>query len=702
MNSTLTLQYPIWFTALCLVLGLVYALVLYLRDRSFKDASKTQKRFLPFMALLRFLGVSSIALLLLGPLLKKKFEQVQKPYIVIAQDNTESVKNAFLEGDSSKLSQQIQQLIDEFGDEVEIKQFLFEDKIIDKTVPDYTGKVTNISSTLEDIHNRFSYQNVGAIILATDGIYNEGSNPAYSSIKMDVPVYTVALGDTTPARDIKIDKVLHNSIAYKDDKFTIRADVSAFNAKGSRTVLNVYGGKGTSNKLYSKPINIDKERFFVSEEVILDAKAKGVQQYTISVSQIEDELSTANNIQKIYVEVLEGKQKILLLANSAHPDLTALKQAIEHNKNYEATVKYIDKFDGNINEVNLVIFHGLPAVNKSITALYDKLKQKSIPSWFIVSGQTNVNDLSKIQSIVKVSGASGAVNDVQSLVSGAFNLFTFDKSYSELIEDFPPLKSPYGDYSVSPTAQTFFNQKIGNIDTDYPLFAMEQANNYKTAVLTGEGIWRWRMFDYLKNKNFDAFNEIISKSVQYLAVKNDKRQFKINIPKNIYNENENISFDAELYNDSYELINEPEANIRVVNDEGKEYNFNFTKTANAYTLDAGKLPIGDYQFSGKTTYNGKELKSAGSFTIRELKLETVQTTADHNMLKLLAENYNGEMIKSNNIAGLAQKILKRDEVTPVLYHTYKSEPVINLKWLFFIILSFLALEWFLRKYNGGY
>jgi len=702
MNSTLTLQYPIWFTALCLLLGLAYALILYVKERSFKDASKSQRRFLPFMALLRFLGVSSIAFLLLGPLLKKKFEQVQKPYIVIAQDNTESVKNAFNEGDSTRLAQQIQQLKDEFGDEVEIKQFLFEDKIIDKTEPDYTGKVTNISGTLEDIHNRFSYQNVGAIILATDGIYNEGSNPAYSSIKMDVPVYTIALGDTTPARDIKIDKVLHNSIAYKDDKFTIRADISAFNAKGSRTVLNVYGGKGTSNKLYSKPINIDKERFFVSEEIILDAKVKGVQRYTISVSGIEDELSKANNVQKIYVEVLEGKQKILLLANSAHPDLSAMKQAIENNNNYEANIKYIDKFDGNLNEVNLVIFHGLPGSNGSISTVIDKLKRENIPSWFIVTGQTNVNDLGKLQSIVNISGASGAVNDVQPVISGGFNLFTFDGSYTKLIEDFPPLKSPYGDFKASPTSQTFFTQKIGTIETDFPLFAMEQSNNYKTAILVGEGLWRWRMFDYMKNKNFETFNEIISKSVQYLAVKNDKRQFKINIPKNIFNENENITFDAELYNDSYELINTPEAGIRIYDGEGKEYSYNFSKSSNGYSLDAGKLPVGEYQFSGKTVYNGKEMKSGGSFTIRELKLETVQTTADHNMLKLLADNYNGEMIKGGDLAGLAKKILGRDEVTPVLYHTYKAEPVINLRRLFFIILSFLALEWFLRKYNGGY
>lgn len=702
MDSMISLQYPLWFTGICVLLGLIFAIILYFRDRTFKDAEKSQRRMLPFMALFRFLGITSIALLILGPLLKKKFEQVQKPYVVIAQDNSESIANSFEDGDSTNFANNLDALVEQLGEEVEVKRFVFDEKLLDQEHADYTGKITNLSATIEDIYNRFSHQNVGAIVLATDGIYNEGSNPAYSGIKMDIPVYTVALGDTTPARDIKVDKVLHNSIAYRGDKFTIRADVSAFNAKGNKTILNVYSGKGTSNKVFTKSLTIDKERFFASQDIILEAGQVGVREYTISVSQISDEISTVNNYQKIYVEILEGKQKILVLANNPHPDISALKQSIERNKNYETTTQYINKFDGNTKDYNLAILHGLPSSKNDVSTLASKLKAANIPVWYIVTSTTAMNSLDQIQDLIKISGTNNSVNDVQPLSVGGFNLFTFDDGFLQKMEEFPPLKVPYGEYTAAPTAQVFLKQKIGSVDTDYPLFALQQSSNYKTAILCGEGIWRWKMADYMKSQNHETVHEMVSKVVQYMAVKNDKRQFRVMLAQNIYNENDNITFDGELYNDSYELINEPEARLKVIDQEGKEYPYTFSKTANAYSLEVGKLPVGEYRFIGRTIYNGKELKSTGNFTVRALQLEAMQTTADHNMLRLLSQNYGGEMVKQDNISALAEKIKNAGSLTPELYTTYKAEPIINLKYLFFAILAFLSFEWFMRKYSGGY
>ncbi len=702
MDSTLTFQYPIWFGLFCLLIGLVFAVMLYFRDKTFAEASSTQRKFIPFLAILRFLGASSIAFLLLGPLLKKKEEQVQNPSVVIVQDNTESIAAAFKGEDSLNYANGINQLIEELGENIDVKKYIFGEKLMDVEEPDYTGKITNLSSTIDDIYNRFSYQNIGAIVLATDGIYNEGSNPVYSNIKMDIPLYAIALGDTTPTRDLKLDRVLHNSIAYRGDKFTIRVDLSSFNCQGNNTVLNVYSGKGTSNRVYTKSIKLNKERFFTSEDIILEAGQVGIRQFTVSLGKVEGEKNTSNNYQTIYVEVLEGKQKIMILANNPHPDLSALKQSIEFNKNYEAKIQMISKFDGNVSDQNLVILHGLPSTKHDVSSLVKSLKTKNVPALFIMSSSTNLNGLNAVQDIVEIKGASSSMNDVVPIVNSDFNLFTFDGIDLEKIEEFPPLKTPFGEYSVSPTAQVFMNQKIGTVETAYPLFALKQSTSYKTGVLCGEGIWRWRMFDYQKHENQDNFNEIVSKFIQYLAVKNDKRQFRVSIAKNIFNENENILLDGELYNDSYELINEPEARIKLVDSEGKEFPYVFNKTASAYTLDAGILPIGDYRFTGRTVYNGKELKSSGNFTIKELQLESMQTTADHNLLKVLVSNYNGEMVPVSGLSDLATKIKSNKSLTPTLYTSYRSEPIINLKWLFFVIMALLASEWFIRKYNGAY
>ena len=697
----ITFPYPLWFLGLCLLLGLIYALALYWRDNTFKDASKAQRRWIPLLALLRFLGGSAIAVLLLGPLMKQRITQVQKPSVVVAVDNSESIAEG-LEGDSTSLFSGINDLAAALSDQADVHRFVFDQKLIEADQPDFTGKSTNLSGTFEELYNRFGYQNVGAIVMATDGIYNEGSNPAYSNIKMDIPLYTIALGDTTPARDLKIEKVLHNQIAYQGDKFTIRVDVSAFNCQGNNSVLSVYSGKGTSNKVFSKSLSIKDQRFFVSEDVVLEAPSKGIKRFTVSVSPVNQEITTANNTQTIYVEVLEGRQKILILANSPHPDIGALRQAIDGNKNYESKVVYAKKFDGQVADYDLAILHGLPNTKQNASTFLDKANSRNLPIWFIASNQTDMSMLNKAQDILEANGTNKSTNSVQPKVSNSFTLFNYDSEDAAFLEEFPPLLAPFGEFTAAPTAQPFMNQKIGSVETNYPLLLFQQSSNNKSAVLCGEGIWRWRMYNHMKKENYAVVDELISKTIQYLAVKNDKRQFRVTQPKNLFNENDEITFDAELYNDSYELINEPEATLRVLDEEGKEYTYAFSKTDNSYTLNAGILPVGDYRFTGRTVYNGKDHTANGNFTIRAVELEALNTTADHNLLQLLSENYGGEMVQVNGIGGLVDKILQSDKMKPVQYNSFKTKPIINLRWLFFVILAMLSIEWFIRKFNGAY
>jgi len=695
-----SIDYPLWFVGLCVLLGLGYAALLYFKDNTFSEEGKSNKIVWP-LSLLRFLTATFISLLLLSPLMRQQFTDVQKPYIIIAQDNSQSIKNKMVEGDSLKFAESIANLSSTLSEDYNVQNFVFGSKTQEGSANDFSAKSTNISGFLSNIYDRFSYQNVGALIIASDGIYNEGMNPLYSNFQLEAPIYTVALGDTTPVKDLKINQVLHNRIAYAGDKTTIRIDVSAINAKGENATLGVYakGGK----KVFSQVLKITEDKFFESVEVILSPRGQGIQSFTVAVSKLGDEENTENNNQLIYIDVLEGKQKITILANSPHPDISAIKQALENGKNYEIEVKQLTDFDGSIAGRDLFIFHGLPGKNRSVSELAGKLKANNIPTWYIVTNQTDVNALNQLQDVVNVSGAGGAsTNNAKGAYNANFNLFTYEGTYAQNLQSLPPLSSPFGEYSAGSNAQTMLHQKVGAVETNYPLLAYQQSGKIKTAVLCGEGLWRWRIFDYSKDQQFETVDNLISKTVQYLAVRNDKRQFRVTQPKNLFNENESIVFAAELYNDSYELINEPEANLSVVSETGEEYPYSFSKTVNAYELDAGILPVGSYSFTGRTNYSDKKLKSSGSFTIKPLQLEALRTTANHQLLNSLSQKSGGELVYLNGITQLAEKIKTEETIKPVLYSTYKSSSVINLKWLFFALLALLSLEWFIRKFNGGY
>jgi len=655
------------------------------------------------MAFFRFLTVSLLSLLLLSPLLKSLITDVKKPVIVIAQDQSESVRANMSEEDVLQYKQSVEQLESALSGEYELKQYSFGNEVREGIDFKFEDKVSNISEVLKSMYDLYSNQNLGAVILATDGIYNEGSNPIYASTKLAAPIYTVALGDTTPQRDLVLKRVFHNKIAYLGDKFSIQIDVAAQNCLGGTTTLNISKVSGGAPKrLQSIPISINRNDFFATHEVILDADQSGVQRYRISLTKTGEEVTIANNSKDIFVDVLDARQKILILANSPHPDLTAIKQSISSNKNYEIELAYIHQTGLDVGQFDFVILHQLPSKSNDAAAVLLQLYEKKIPRLYILGTQSDYGKISKIQPLIDIQANGSSTNDVQAKVATNFNLFNVPEELVTELPKFAPLLAPFGEFKENANTQVLLYQRIGKIDTKYPLLLFGEQNDIKMGVLCAEGIWKWRLFNYLQNENHDVFDELLSKSVQYLSLKEDKRKFRVSLPKNIFNENESIVLDAELYNQSYELINDPDVSLVITDGEGKKFNYTFNKKPKGYTLDAGYFPAGNYTFLATVMNSGKQLTYNGQFSVQPIQLEVYETTADHRLLNLLSEKQGGAMVAPSNIASLAGMIKNKGTVKPVVYQTTKTRSVINIKWIFFLLMGLLTAEWFMRRYFGSY
>src|SRR5206468_3287773 len=138
-------------------------------------------------------------------------------------------------------------------------------------------------------------QNLGAIILASDGVFNEGSNPIYSNAEKTVPVYTIGLGDTAVKRDLILSKVYNNKIAYLGNNFSVRADITAQNCNGEQTILTVSKIEGEqTKKLFDKNISAEGNFFQSNADFILQADKVGVQHYRLALSQVKNEATYLN------------------------------------------------------------------------------------------------------------------------------------------------------------------------------------------------------------------------------------------------------------------------------------------------------------------------------------------------------------------------------------------------------------------------
>lgn len=687
----LSTQYSLWLLPLCIALGAFFSWILY-KQINF-DLSNRWKYILTAF---RFFLLSILSFLLLEPVLKQWLNQSEKPILLVAHDNSESV---VLNKDSgiikNEYALQLKAMLKELEDKYEIHFQTIGEKNTDNGKLDYSEKQSNLSAVFSEAGLNYSNRNLSAIVLATDGLYNLGNNPEL--MEFNQPVYTIGLGDTTIRKDISVLRVNNNRLAYKGNQFPVEVLLKSTQCKSLVSKVSILlNGKicASQNVIFNKEAEVKALNF------ILTAETTGVNRYTVKVEKIKNEFSEKNNTQDFYIEVIEGKEKILILSSAPHPDINALKQSIEENENLSCDVVLSSDLKKSLKDYNLIILHQIPANNSSDKNLLIQIKELSIPVLFIIGSQTNFNVLSEQSSLV-ISGNRGQTNEATPMMDEGFNLFGLSDNTQKTISKFPPLTSPYANYKFKIESQIFLNQQIGSIKTTQPLFSFVTNNNNKQAFVFGEGLWRWKLTDYLINENQNAFNEIINKTIQFLSVKIDRSRFKVKAPNQFF-ENEEIILNAEYYNESYELKNEFDAQIILKNEEGKDQKFVFSKENNAYRLNAGQVQPGNYSYVAELKSGNKTFTDRGKFTVKALQLEGQDLAANHYLLKRISKKSEGKFYLPQNLQQLKSDLQKSPTAKPLIYSQRNFIDLINWEILFFILITLVSAEWFIRKYFGGY
>lgn len=651
---------------------------------------------------MRFIAFFFLFFLLLQPLIKTSFTREEKPIVVVLADNSLSVVSV---KDSAAIKKElptkINSLVDEMKSKFETSAFRFGSEFKDGTdTLFFNEKLTDLSGALEEVYNRFYNRNLGAVVLFSDGIYNKGINPLGTIKKFrNVSFYTVGLGDTMVTRDMVMADILYNKTAYLGNDYPVELVVQARKMQGSKAVLVV---KDNGREVSRREIPVQTNNQTIRTSFLLQAAVEGQHKISAEVVPVEGEFSVKNNALSVYVSVVKNKQKVLVLAANPHPDVAAIKYALEASQNYNVTsAVYQQGASYTFNQYNLVILHAIPTIPAD-EEVVDKIRKAGVPVLFVMAPNTNRTSLSKMAGMISVVGASGNSTNAYPLYNTNFTNFGISDKTRQVIPKFPPLSAPFGEYRVSPGANVLFYQKIGTVTSPNPLvlFNKEGAAG-KTGIICGEGIWMWKMRDFELNQNNEAFNEIVQKMVQYLSISENKSNFRV-LHKNEFPENEPVVFDAELFNDNYEPINDPDVQMEITNEEGKKFKSTFSKTGKTYRLNAGMLPPGEYAYMASSTYGKKQYNKGGRFLVTAVNTELLRTEADHRLLYQLANTTGGKFYTLKDVNNLGKDLEKNENVSSVTYEEKNMDDLINIRWLIIVPVLLLAIEWFLRKRAGGY
>lgn len=644
--------------------------------------------------------------MLLSPFFRSVTKVKEKPVIIVALDNSESVA---LGPDSSSYRGPFLEDLDDLAASVEgiaePRRYLFGENL--RLIPEessfreqtnYNDRLTDFSGMFSDLEAIYTNRNVGALIIASDGVFNTGANPVYQLKGLPYPIITIALGDTSMRKDMMILKVNYNRLVYLNNQFPVEVVVQSHALEGTISNLAIYqDGK----KLAEQKVTVDRDDFTGIYTFVLDARISGLNKLTVTLQPVEGEITNANNRKDIFIEVLDSRNKVLILSSAPHPDISALKQAITSNQNYEAEDFLFKDFTGNPEEYNLVILHQLPAVNEPATKFISILAEKKVPVLYILGSKSDLARFNQARPGLNLIAGKLVTEEAVPTLNPDFNAFSLSPEVRNWLIGLPPLQSPLGDYQVSNAAKVLLYQRLGSVETSRPMILFNETLDGRSGVIAGEGVWKWRLYDYAKNESHFAFDELVNKMIQFLSLKEQKKQFRI-YHKSNFLENQPVEFDAELYNENYELVNTPDIGITIQDEEGKQFPFVFNKTGNAYHLNMGAFPPGNYTYVARAGETAQYPPENGQFSVSSIDLESLNTIADHNLLFQLAKENQGDFYLPDQLDQLTEDLLKREEIKPVTYTRKSYEDLINKWWVVAIILGLLTMEWFLRKRAGGY
>lgn len=697
MKSEVIFQSSPLFIFFCVIVGLVYAFLLYQ-----KKTTLSQKQQLG-LAAVRAILVSLLCFLLVNPLLKSEESKIIPPTAVLAIDNSTSMLGG-KQGNDEKIRQKIAYLAQEIekkGLQVEIKTLSSEAPIAaDQTdAIKFDSKATNLSQLIGSLKSIYEGQNLTDVIVVSDGIINSGVSPVISEYPFRI--HTLGVGDSTRKKDIRVLGIYANQIAYLGNKFPIEAEISGFGyANQATTVVLKRNNQEVGRQVVRFRSNDDIQRV----NFTVEADKVGISRYMIEVLPLGGEQTAKNNRQETYVEVIDGKEKILLVALAPHPDIKALKAIIEKNDLFELTVKIasnINPTDLDKLDFDVLLLHQLPDLHGYSRNFLPKLLSKNKPTFFVLGGQSDVLTFNGMQQAIGINVQRGKTDQVTAKLNVAFKRFNLSEEQLAIFAKFPSLTVPFGEYATGGGTDIVLHQQVGSVGTGRALLAINTTTPRKAAVLAGEGIWRWRLEEYELTEQQSIVDDIILKTIQLISLKDDKRKLRVYNTAPSYGVDEQIVFENEVYNNIYERVYNQEISLFVEDEKGQRRNFSYTVTPDKSSYEVSNLAAGVYRYEASATVLGKKETASGQFVVKEIDLEDINTTADFQLLRTLSNQTSGKFSLLDNPQAIID-YLSANKSPDKVSSVEDLREFINLKWLLAILLLLAATEWGIRKYLGSY
>jgi hypothetical protein len=703
----LTFAFSVLFFILGVLLIIGYAVYTYLY--TVPQISSLKKSLL---VLLRTSALLLLLFILFEPVLTLAKKESFPPVNLVYIDNSRSIKiedgtgreedvRSFLSALKSSGTSE-NSVLHVFGNKV---------KRSDSISPAFNEGITNFSEIFTNVEE--SNLNISSITVVSDGVITEGSNPVYKASRMNIPVYTVGIGDSTRKNDIMIRDVLYNEYIYAGITTVISA-----------SVLNKgYSGESVSVSLSEGGRTVGQQNITLTNDGLQEAafdykpETPGEKKLTLSVSNLKGEQSYDNNKSVFFINVLSSKIKVLLLAGAPSADLSFVRNALQQDENLTvnsitqiAPGRYLENNNREnlIDSAEIIFLIGFPSKetdNTLLNKVVNEISAERKPFFLVLSDGIDYNKLRSLQNelpFVINNTAPGYTEVIPDIDQGKIRHPLLQTGSDKVSMDWgglPPVNMSNADFTAKAESEVLAKIKIKNIPVPKPLILTRKLGSKKSAAILAKDIWRWKLQTAVKESR--VFESFMLNSVKWLNTRDDQKQVVVRTSKKIYSQGEEVRFTGQVYDASFNPL--PDARLTVNISTGEETN-NIILNPIGNGIYEGIFETnktGDYKFTGNAELNGDKIGSDnGAFNIGEVDIEMLNPRMDYEFLSLLANETNGKFFLPEEQEELFRLINQRiDRTTDVKIITSEFSLWAN-EWLMVIVIFLFAAEWFIRKQSG--
>lgn len=660
------------------------------------------------LTIVRSLIFVLILFLIFEPLLSISSRTFTRKSTLVFIDNSKSIS----EKDSSKRSLSISNLINLLNSKTELNaKFYSFGARIDSIIPNnfqfaFNEQSTNFSNFLDFFNENESI--IKSAIIVSDGIITEGSDPSYQFERLQFPLFTVGVGDSTTKRDIEIFNVTHNQFIYAGTQTKIQAVVKQNGFDGELVRAGLFEEDRLIDskdiQLYSSGVN--------QIDFTYTPKDGGERKLKISISPKPGEYSQVNNSKTFFITVIDTKLKLALIAGTPSPDVSAIANILESDKNLRVN-KFVQISSGKIwdnkklsslDSSSILFLIDFPSANSSnqlVEQVTSKI-EKGTPFFISISSAADFGKLKLLEKYLPFYVKTFSQDLIQ--VQADIQKNEFVSSFSQVgnstnvWNNLPPVFQSSAEIAAKPESKVIVKAKVRDTQLNSPLAVIRSIGNQRSFGLNAGNYWRWSLQSFERNPEF--FRSFVNEIVKWLSLSGTKKQFDIRTNKKVYSANEQVELSAELYDNSFNPIDTAHISVTVSQANNNKEVLMMPRGNGIYTASFVPDSQGDFQVTAQAKTVSSSVIVNTRFSVTTSSLELLDTKMRVDYLKALANSANGKYFsieEEEELLKLLEFENKKQDNGVIEKNDYE---LWNYSLVLMTIILLFAVEWFLRKRLG--